>query len=109
MRREEALRILGEHKPELRRRFGVEVIALFGSTVRDEAGPNSDVDALVEFAPDFEASLLDFIYLKHFLSDEMDAQVDLVHRKTLIPELRVIIREREIVSSCHPLERRVLR
>ena len=88
MRREEALRILREYKPELQRRFGVEYIALFGSTVRDEAGPDSDIDVLVEFDPDFEASLLDFIHLKHFLSDEMNAQVDLVHRKTLIPELR---------------------
>ena len=91
MRREEALKILKEHKPELKRRFGVEVVALFGSTVRDEAGPDSDVDVLVEFAPGFEASLLDFIDLKHFLSDEMNAQVDLVHRKTLIPELRSVI------------------
>ncbi len=91
MRREEALRILREHKPELRRRFGVDVVALFGSTVRDEAGTDSDVDVLIEFAPDFEASLLDFIRIKHFLSDEMNAQVDLVHRKTLIPELRSVI------------------
>lgn len=91
MRREEALQILREYKPEIQRRFGVEAIALFGSTVRDEAGPNSDVDVLVEFAPDFEASLLDFIDLKHFLADEMNVQVDLVHRKTLIPELRSVI------------------
>ena len=68
MRREEA-RILREYKPELQRRFGVESIALFGSTARGEAGPDSDIDVLVEFSPDFEASLLDFIDLKHFLSD----------------------------------------
>ena len=91
MRRDEALRILKEFKPELQRRFGVDDIALFGSTVRDEAGPHSDVDVLVEFDPNFEASLLDFIHLKHFLSDEMNAQVDLVHRKTLIPELRGVV------------------
>ena len=96
MRREEALRILKEYKPELQRRFGVETVALFGSTARDEAGPDSDVDILVEFAPDFETSLLDFIDLKHFLSDEMDAQVDLVHRKTLIPELRGVILEESV-------------
>ncbi len=88
MRKDKALRILREYKPELQRRFGVESIALFGSTVRDEAGPDSDIDVLVEFDPDFETSLMDFIDLKHFLSDEMNAQVDLVHRKTLIPELR---------------------
>ena len=91
MRRDEALRILREYKPELQQRFGVEDIALFGSTVLDEAGPDSDVDVLVEFDPDFGASLLDFIHLKHFLSDEMNAQVDLVHRKTLIPELRDVV------------------
>ena len=43
----EALALLRAHKPVLAERFGVSGLALFGSTVRDEAGPDSDIDILV--------------------------------------------------------------
>ena len=68
MQRDEALRLLSDRKAELRQRFGVNSIAIFGSTARDEAGPNSDIDVLVEFDPVFAPSLLDFINVKHFLT-----------------------------------------
>ena len=45
--KDEALALLREHKPVLAERYGVEDLALFGSTVRDEAGPDSDIDILV--------------------------------------------------------------
>ena len=63
MRRDEAIRILSERKSELQKRFGVKSIAIFGSTARNEAGPESDVDVLVEFDPVSEPSLMDFIDL----------------------------------------------
>ena len=88
MERDEALRLLSGQKVEIRRRFGVKSMSLFGSTARDEAGPDSDVDVLVEFEPTATPSLLDFIDLKHFLSDELKMGVDLVDRRTIIPELR---------------------
>lgn len=88
MDRDEALRLLSDQKVEIRRRFGVKSIALFGSTARGEAGPDSDIDVLVEFEPSATPSLLDFIDLKHFLSDELNTGVDLVDRRTIIPELR---------------------
>ena len=47
MRKSEVLALLREHKPVLAERFGVGDLALFGSTVRDEAGPDSDIDILV--------------------------------------------------------------
>ena len=47
MRKSEVLALLREHKPVLAERFGVGDLALFGSIVRDEAGPDSDVDILV--------------------------------------------------------------
>ena len=40
MRRDQALRILTEHKDDLREKFGVTSIAIFGSTARDEARPD---------------------------------------------------------------------
>ena len=98
MQREEVLRILAEQKLELQKRFGVKSIAIFGSTARNEAGPDSDVDVLVEFDPVSEPSLLDFINLKHYLSDTMNVQVDLVERESIIPELRSIILNESIYA-----------
>ena len=88
MRRDEALKVLSEHKTELREKFGVKSIAVFGSTARGEVTSQSDIDVLVEFDPIASPSLLDFIHLKHFLSDELNGEVDLVEKNSLIPELR---------------------
>ena len=88
MRRDEAIKVLSEHKEELRRKFGVKSIAIFGSTARGDVTPQSDIDVLVEFDPESAPSLLDFIHLKQYLSDEMNGKVDLVERRSLIPELR---------------------
>jgi len=88
VRREEALKVLSEHKSELRQKFGVKSIAIFGSTARGEVTSQSDIDVLVEFDPIAAPSLLDFIHLKHFLSDELNGNVDLVEKNSLIPELR---------------------
>ena len=88
MRRDEALKVLSEHKAELREKFGVRSIAVFGSTARGEVTSQSDIDVLVEFDPIAAPSLLDFIHLKHFLSDELNGEVDLVEKNSLIPELR---------------------
>ncbi len=88
MRRDEALKVLSEHKTELRLKFGVKSIAVFGSTARGEVTSQSDIDVLVEFDPVASPSLLDFIHLKHFLSDELNGEVDLVEKYSLIPELR---------------------
>ena len=48
MRRDDALAILGAHHEEIAA-FGVSALSLFGSVARDEAGPQSDADLLVEF------------------------------------------------------------
>ncbi|MDX2234777.1 MAG: nucleotidyltransferase domain-containing protein [Hyphomonadaceae bacterium] len=50
MTREDALRLIRQHADELRR-AGVAHVSLFGSLARDEAGPQSDVDLVVEPAP----------------------------------------------------------
>jgi predicted nucleotidyltransferase len=49
MKRDEVIRVLREHRGELREQFGVKSLALFGSVARDEATGTSDVDLLVEF------------------------------------------------------------
>ncbi len=54
--RDKALALLREHLPVLRRRFGVSELALFGSTARDEATPESNLDIPVSFDREPETS-----------------------------------------------------
>lgn len=49
MNRQQALTILTKLKPDLVKRFGVKRLALFGSTVRNEAKAGSDIDIVVAF------------------------------------------------------------
>ena len=80
MQRDEVLRKLRENLPELRRRFAVRSLKVFGSVARDEATETSDVDILVEFAPQARVGLFKFKFLK--LKTELEAllgaKVDLV-------------------------------
>ncbi|ACZ39782.1 nucleotidyltransferase family protein [Sphaerobacter thermophilus] len=75
MRRDEVLAILTAHQDEIRA-FGVRSLSLFGSVARDEAGPESDIDLLVEF--DRPTGLFGLIRLKNFLSELLGRPVDLV-------------------------------
>ena len=68
-------------------------IAIFGSTARNQAGPESDMDVPAELDPVSEQSLMDFTDLKHYLSDKMSVQVDLVEKSPIIPDLRSTILE----------------
>jgi len=76
--RDDALTILREHLPELRARFGVASIALFGSTARDEAGLTSDVDVLVSFAEGVRVGLFELVDLKAYLETLLEHDVDIV-------------------------------
>lgn len=85
-RREEIERILREHKAELRRKYGVREIGIFGSYVRGEQHRRSDVDILVEF--DVVPGLLKFIELEDYLSRLLGVRVDLVRKASIRKELR---------------------
>lgn len=91
MRRDEALRLLREVAPEVVERFGVKRLRLFGSTARDEARDDSDVDILVEFAG--PATFHGYFDLLHFLEDRMAVTVDLVTEKGLRKEVRPYVEE----------------
>jgi hypothetical protein len=67
-------------------RFGVKSLSLFGSTARDEAGPDSDVDVLVEF--EGRVSFDGYMGLKHFLEDLLGTSVDVVTPSGLKPRIR---------------------
>ena len=95
MNRQEVLDKLREAKPMLAERYGVTRLALFGSTVRDEARTDSDVDIVVGF--DGPATSSRYFGVQFYLEDELGCEVDLVTEKALRPELRPYI-EREAVN-----------
>ena len=76
----------GRYRRELVARFGVKHLALFGSTARDTAVVQSDVDVLVEF--DGPATSAQFFGVQFYLEDLLGCAVDLVTQKALRPELR---------------------
>jgi predicted nucleotidyltransferase len=77
--------ILRSHQAELRE-AGVKSLKLFGSVVRGEAGPNSDIDILVEFSRPI--GLLAFVGLKQRLAELLGRPVDLVTPEALKSPLR---------------------
>ena len=95
MNRKQTLDILTRLKPELVKRFGITRLALFGSTVRDEARPDSDIDIVVSF--DGPATSEKYFGVQFYLEDELGQSVDLVTEKAMRAELRPFI-EREAVN-----------
>ena len=77
-------RILRRHLPELREKYKVRSLGVFGSYVRGEQRKRSDLDVLVELGDD-TLSLLKFIELEHYLSDLVGIKVDLVEKSELKP------------------------
>lgn len=86
MKRSDVLRILHEKHCELAEKYGVKSLALFGSVAHDEAGPDSDVDLLVEF--DRPVGLFAFIGLEQFLENLLGCKVNLGTLRSLKPRLK---------------------
>jgi len=79
MTRQQVLDTLRLLKPDLIERFGVTRLALFGSSARDEAGENSDVDIVVAF--DEPATSRKYFGVQFLLEDQLGCPVDLVTEK----------------------------
>ncbi|MCP9809150.1 nucleotidyltransferase family protein [Cyanobium sp. HWJ4-Hawea] len=86
---QQLLSCIREHSSQMRELFGVRRLRLFGSWARGSAGPESDVDVLVEF--EVVASAKCFFGLQFFLEDLLDSPVDLVSEKALRQELRPMV------------------
>lgn len=69
-------------------RYGIRSLRLFGSFARGDAGPDSDVDLIVEFEPGAEVGLLEHAQLADELTQLMRRRVDLVTRNSLRPRFR---------------------
>lgn len=81
------MRILRAHADEIRAR-GIVRLALFGSTARGEARPDSDVDLLVDYDEGRNLSLLDIAAISARIEDLLGRQVELADRKRLKPFLK---------------------
>lgn len=95
MKRTDVLSILHKHEGELREKFGVESLALFGSVARDEARPDSDVDLLVEF--NRPVGLFGLAALQQHLESLFGCKVDLGTPHSLRPSMK----ERVLQDAIH--------
>jgi predicted nucleotidyltransferase len=88
--------VLASHKQEISERFKVRELGIFGSYVRGEQGPRSDVDVLVEFSQ--PVGFFHFLDLEDYLESLIGLKVDLVTKKALKPRMGAnIVRELVII------------
>ena len=80
----------------------VRELALFGSVLREDFRPDSDIDVLVTFAPDARWGLFDLVRMEEDLARILGRKVDLVERKA-VERSENYIRRKHILSSLRPV------
>ncbi len=80
------------------RRWKVTELALFGSVLRGDFNPDSDVDVLVSFAPDARWSLFDLVRMQEELKAILGREVDLLER-VAVEQSENYIRRKSILSN----------
>lgn len=65
------------------RRWKINEFALFGSVLRSDFGPESDLDILVTFAPEADWSLFDHVRMQQELNQLLQRKVDLLSRRAV--------------------------
>ena len=93
---------------EFCRRWNVTELALFGSVLREDFRPDSDVDVLVAFAPDSHTSLFDLVDMEEELADIVGRKVDLVCREGIershnYIRRQAILNAAEVVYAARPV------
>ncbi len=68
---------------EFCRKWIIKLMALFGSVLRDDFRPDSDVDVMVSFAPDIDWSSYDYFALLDEIKDLFQRPVDVVHEEAI--------------------------
>lgn len=87
MNRMDAIAKLQQHADAVKG-MGATALYLFGSTVRNEARANSDLDLFIDYDPDKRFSLLDLVGIQQFLEEEFAIKVDVTTRTSLHPMLK---------------------
>jgi len=67
---------------------GVAHAALFGSVARGEAGPDSDIDIMVEIDPAAPVGVWEYVGITHFIGDLFPVKVDVSERQALKVHVR---------------------
>jgi predicted nucleotidyltransferase len=75
--------LLREHKSHLAEQYGVVQLGVFGSYVRSEQRPDSDIDILIELEEPPRIDLFDLVNLEHYLSDVLGTDVDVALKGNL--------------------------
>ena len=97
--RERAVQLLIAAEPEIRA-LGVERLALFGSVLRGEARPDSDIDLLVQFSPGAK-SFDRFLALSELLERLLGRRVELVTAEALSPFIgpRILAEAQDVLRA----------
>jgi len=92
---ENLIKKIKEHQKELEKKFGIIEIKIFGSYVKNQQTPKSDLDIIVEFkeTPGF----IKFMKIEEYLSSLLGVKVDLLTREGISPYIRKYI-EKEMIS-----------
>ncbi|MHB0877442.1 MAG: nucleotidyltransferase family protein [Anaerolineae bacterium] len=85
------------------RRWHITEFAFFGSVLRDDFRPDSDIDVLVAFAPESGVTLFDLVGMQDELEGILGREVHLVSRRA-IERSRNPLRRQEILSSAEVLD-----
>ena len=88
------------------RSWQVSELALFGSVLREDFGPDSDVDVLIQFQPQARHTLLDMARIEEELRQIFGRDVDLVERSA-VEQSRNHIRREAILQSAESVHGRV--
>jgi predicted nucleotidyltransferase len=84
------------------RRWKIRELALFGSVLRDDFGPDSDVDILVTFAGDADWGLLDHVQMQYELQALLRRSADLVSKRA-VERSQNWLRRQEILDTAQVL------
>lgn len=90
--------VLEAQKPYLAEKYGVAEIGVFGSYVRGEQRPGSDVDILIALERPPRIDLIDLISLEYYLSDLLGVKVDVAIKESLRKRIG-----KRILSEVHPV------
>ncbi|RLC72408.1 MAG: nucleotidyltransferase [Chloroflexi bacterium] len=82
------------------RRHHIRSLSIFGSVLREDFGPDSDADVLVEFEPEAQVGFIALSQMQRELSELLQRPVDLVPKEGLKPKIReAVLSSAEVVYA----------